>query len=463
MKHLIVTEDVNSLPIAEYDRVILDSITNEIVYMNGVKYEVIPDSYIYNEDDNKYYQKLVAYSEPIKINSTVDLNNEWVSDIENNHYKYFKSNSNVGKNNSYSQCKVTWSNLTSITFKYMSSSEMNYDYLCVGKLDGEKFTTQPSDGDDNVYLSTKNKTSGTYYEFTIKCDKGEHHIWFCYQKDSEDMLDEDRGFIGVPKSVVSVLDIKQGSELPMERKYGGISAEGGKIYDIYGNNVTLPNDSIVTVYENVEKTEKTITYEDVDLGLSVKWAKCNVGASSETDYGVFFQWGETSGISGSLLGKYSDENYSWASYTHCNGSETTLTKYNNDNSYGTVDNKTTLESIDDAATQIMGGDWRTPTKAELQELLNGTTNNWIDDYNGTGVNGWKFTSKKDSSKYIFIPAAGYCVNGSVSDVGNCSDVLSSSLHTLETGYVWGLYFNSEGCNMNNAQRCEGQSVRGVHK
>ena len=141
MKHLIVTEDVNSLPIAEYDRVILDSITNEIVYMNGVKYEVIPDSYIYNEDDNKYYQKLVAYSEPIKINSTVDLNNEWVSDIENNHYKYFKSNSNVGKNNSYSQCKVTWSNLTSITFKYMSSSEMNYDYLCVGKLDGEKFTT----------------------------------------------------------------------------------------------------------------------------------------------------------------------------------------------------------------------------------------------------------------------------------------------------------------------------------
>ena len=142
MKHLIVTEDVNSLPIAEYDRVILDSITNEIVYMRrGLKYEVVPDSYIYNETDHKYYQKLVAYDEPIKINSTVDLNNEWISDIENNHYKYFKSNSNVGKNNSYSQCKVTWSNLTSITFKYMSSSEMNYDYLCVGKLDGEKFTT----------------------------------------------------------------------------------------------------------------------------------------------------------------------------------------------------------------------------------------------------------------------------------------------------------------------------------
>ena len=141
MKHLIVTEDLSSLGIAEYDRVILDSITNEIIYMNGVKYEVIPDSYIYNETDKKYYQKLVAYDEPIKINSTVDLNSEWISDSENSNYAYFKSNSNVGVNSSFSQCKVTWSNLTSITFKYMSSSEMNYDYLCVGKLDGEKFTT----------------------------------------------------------------------------------------------------------------------------------------------------------------------------------------------------------------------------------------------------------------------------------------------------------------------------------
>ena len=142
MKHLIVTEDVNSLPKVLYDRVILDSITNEIIYMNGeLIYELIPDEYIYNETDKKYYQKLVAYSEPIETNATVDLNSEWVSDSEDSNYKYFKSNSNVGAEDSYSQCKVTWSNLTSITFKYMSSSEMYYDYLCVGKLDGEKFTT----------------------------------------------------------------------------------------------------------------------------------------------------------------------------------------------------------------------------------------------------------------------------------------------------------------------------------
>lgn len=176
MKHLIVTEDLSSIGFAEYDRVILDSITNEIVYMNGVIYEVIPDEYIYNETNNKYYQKLVAYSNSNRI----DLNSEWISDSEDDDYSYFKSDSNVGDGASYSQCKVTWSNLTSITFKYMSNSEINDDYLCVGHLDGEKFTSRPYDGNNNVYLSTKGKESGTYYEFTIECDKGEHHIWFCY-------------------------------------------------------------------------------------------------------------------------------------------------------------------------------------------------------------------------------------------------------------------------------------------
>ena len=415
MKHLIETTDLSSLPIAKYDRLILDSTTNEIVY-RGVKYEIIPDEYIYNEADNKYYQKLVAYSEPIKINSTVDLNSEWVSDTEDSNYTYFKSNSNVGVDNSYSQCKVTWSNLTSITFKYMSSSEICCDYLCVGKLDGEKFTARPSDGSSNVYLSTKGKTSGEYYEFTIKCDEGEHHIWFCYRKDSSGNEGEDRGFIGVPKSVVSVLDIKQGSELPMEYKYGGVSAEGGKTYDINYNSVTLPNGTdIVPSYEDYTKTEKAINTEYVDLGLESRtlWAKCNIGATSETDYGVYFQWGDISGISGSLLGKYSDKNYSWASYKYCNGTANTLTKYNTSTSYGeNPDSITTLEPVDDAATQIMGGNWRMPTATEYLTLRNETLWVWCPG----GNVGIKKTdeSGNESIEYIAYPM-GYFVFKTESD------------------------------------------------
>lgn len=407
---------------------------------------------------------MVAYSEPIKINSTVDLNSEWVSDTEDDEYNYFKSNSNVGKDNSYSQCKVTWSNLTSITFKYMSSSEIDYDYLCVGKLDGEKFTSQPSDGDDNVYLSTYEKTSGTYYEFTINCDEGEHHIWFCYQKDGSGNQGEDRGFIGVPKSVRPVLDIKQGAELPTEyNKYGGVSVENDKkAYDIYVNNVTVPNGNIVTDYKNVEKTEKTITYEYVDLGLSVKWATCNIGAETETDYGVYFQWGDTSGVSGSLVGKYSDENYSWATAPFNNGSSSYDETYFN-SVKGTVCPNDVLAKEYDAAAQIMGSDWRMPTKDDFQELLSGTTNEWISNYKGSGVNGRKFTSRTDTSKYIFIPAAGYCSDGSVDNVGYGGYVWSSSLDTSNPDNAWHLYFYSGYCGMYDSRRCYGWSVRGVHK
>ena len=425
----------------------------------------MPDEYIYNETDNKYYQKIVGYGKPIKINATVDLNSEWVSDTEDNEYRYFKSNSNVGVDDSYSQCKVTWSNLTSITFKYMSSSEMGYDYLCVGKLDGEKFTARPSDGGSNVYLSTKGKTSGTYYEFTIKCDEGEHHIWFCYRKDSSSSQGEDRGFIGVPKSVVSVLDVKQGSELPTEYKYGGVSAENGKTYDINFNNVILPNGSyIVPSYEDYTKTEKTITYEYVNLGLpsGTLWATCNIGATSETDYGVYFQWGDISGISGSLLGKYSDENYSWATAPFNNRSSSYNEEYFNAHKSEWLDDNNNLKPEYDAATQIMGGDWRMPTKAEFDELLSGTTNGWIFNYNDTGVSGREFTSKTNGNS-IFIPAAGRCYDGSVYTVGNDSGVWSSSLYTSYPNYAWDFRFAPDGHGMSSDYRYYGQSVRGVRK
>ena len=428
MKHLIETADLSSLTRVDYDRIILNSDTDDIIVRGGVTYEIDPSSYIYNEADRKYYQKLVGYGKPIKTNATVDLNSQWVSDTTDDKYKYFKSDSyNDGVKEvdgkrfsySYSQCKVTWSNLTSITFKYTSNGDTGE--LFVLNMDSEKFT--PSTSEDDIYLSLFDETPGTYNEFTIECDKGEHHIWFCYIK-FEGATDEECGFIGVPKSVSPILDIKQGAELPMEYKYGGVSAEGGKTYNISFNNVTLPNDNIVTVYEDFQKVEKTITYEYVDLGLSVKWATCNIGATSTTEDGVLFQWGETSGVSETLVDKYSDENYSWESYTLCNGSGTTLTKYCSNSSYGTADNIETLESVDDAATQIMGNEWRMPTETECRELVNNTTKTWVENFNGSGVDGCQFTSKKDTSKYIFIP-----VTDKYADSNPFSQIWSSSANT----------------------------------
>ena len=186
----------------------------------------------------------------------------------------------------------------------------------------------------------------------------------------------------------------------------------------------------------------------------MKWAKCNVGAEKETDFGYYFMWG-------SVTPNTADE-CNWASYTHCNGSFKKLTKYNTSTSYGeNPDNITVLDPEDDAATHIMGGDWRMPTKAEFDELLSGTTNQWIANYNGTGVNGRKFTGSNGNS--IFIPTAGYCSAGSVGNVGSSGRVWSSSLNTSNPSNAWYLNFHQGNYGMSNSPRYLGMSVRGVRK
>ena len=104
-----------------------------------------------------------------------------------------------------------------------------------------------------------------------------------------------------------------------------------------------------------------------------------------------------------------------------------------------------------------------PTQTEFQELLSGTNNVWVTNYNGSGVNGWKFTSKTDTSKYIFIPAAGLCGSGSVGSVGSYGSVWSSSLGTSDPSSAWYLGFDSDDCYMRNDYRYDGLSVRGVRK
>ena len=212
---------------------------------------------------------------------------------------------------------------------------------------------------------------------------------------------------------------------------------------------------ILNIFSKKLTTTKTDTPQFVDLGLpsGLKWAKCNVGAKKETDYGYYFQWGETT--------PYTD--YTWADYKYCNGSSTTMTKYNTFPLFGEKpDDKTKLDSEDDAARVHMGGDWRMPTQTEIQELLENTENEGISDYNGTGVSGRKFTSKTDTSKYIFFPAAGGCDQRSVYDVGSYGDVWSSSLNISNPYSAWYLVFNSVNCGMGRfGNRSIGRSVRGV--
>ena len=198
------------------------------------------------------------------------------------------------------------------------------------------------------------------------------------------------------------------------------------------------------------KTETANGYPYVDLGLpsGLKWAKCNIGAETETDYGSYFMWGSTKANT--------PDECTWATAPFNNGSSDYDSTYFNSVKDTVCPNGILAEEYD-TSTQIMGGDWRMPTQSDFQELLSGTTNEWTQV---NGVNGRKFTSKTNGNS-IFIPAAGACYRGSVYSVGYYGNVWSSSLDTSDPYNAWGLSFYSDDCYMYSNGRCNGLSVRGV--
>ena len=189
--------------------------------------------------------------------------------------------------------------------------------------------------------------------------------------------------------------------------------------------------------------------EAVDLGLSVKWSSMNLGATSPTGYGDYFAWGETS----------PKDNYSWPTYELCTGSSSTLTKYNNNSSYGNVDNKTEFKDYDyadDAARQALGGKWRIPTDAEWTELREQCTWTWATQ---NGVTGRLVTATNGNS--IFLPAAGLRYDTDLDHPGNYGDYWSSSLYTGYPYYAWYVFFASSYVYRYYGYRYFGLSVRPV--
>lgn len=195
----------------------------------------------------------------------------------------------------------------------------------------------------------------------------------------------------------------------------------------------------------------TITVpEYVDLGLSVIWAAFNIGATTPEQYGDYYAWGETK----------TKSDYCWSTYKWCHGSYTTQTKYNTKSSYGTVDNKTTLDATDDVAHVKWGGNWRMPTKAEQDELRTNCTWTWT---TLNGVNGYRVTSKKTgyTDRSIFLPAAGCRDGTSLYDAGSGGYYWSSSLRTDGPGGAWNINFGSGHADWYNSNRLYGRSVRPV--
>lgn len=187
-------------------------------------------------------------------------------------------------------------------------------------------------------------------------------------------------------------------------------------------------------------------WEYVDLGLSVKWATCNIGASKPEEYGNYYAWGETE----------TKSLYTWSTYKHCNGSYDTQTKYCTDSDYGTVDYKTTLEKSDDVAYTTLGGKWRMPTDAEWTELRTQCNWTWV---TYSGVKGYKVEASNGNS--IFLPAAGYRYGSDLSGAGSYGDYWSSSLYEYYPYGAWRVFFYSDYVSRYYDYRNDGRSVRPV--
>lgn len=190
-------------------------------------------------------------------------------------------------------------------------------------------------------------------------------------------------------------------------------AQGVVVYKKNGEVMKVPYeelDSIVTYNdegEDIIQTEMVQGHECVDLGLSVKWATCNVGANSPEESGDYYAWGETE----------IKNDYSWKTYKWCEGTKNSMTKYCLWSINGKVDNKKLLDASDDVAYVKWGNEWRMPTLNEIVELCNECTWTWTIRHD---VYGYEVTGSNGNS--IFLPAAGKRSGTSYADCGNLTSV-----------------------------------------
>ena len=218
------------------------------------------------------------------------------------------------------------------------------------------------------------------------------------------------------------------------------------------------NKAELRAQEKHRKAEEARKREDsraIDLGLSVKWASCNVGATRPEQYGDYFAWGEVE----------PKTTYSWSTYKYCNGSYSNMTKYCNNSNYGNngfTDNKTVLNPEDDVATAHWGGAWRMPTIAEQVELEDNCAWTWTIQ---KGVNGYKVVGPNGNS--IFLPAAGIMDEGTLGSAGSRAGSYgyywSSSLSGDTPRDAYDVYFESGYVGYGDVYRYCGFTVRPVCK
>ena len=193
-------------------------------------------------------------------------------------------------------------------------------------------------------------------------------------------------------------------------------------------NVYFGNNNIIKVYLGDALVHQVTQHDYVEIN-GIKWATCNVGANNPEEPGLYFQWGDYKGYDGSEIGENEGQKpFKWEDYKfslgRSNPKPASFSKYNN-----IVGSKNVLDLIDDGARVNWSGHWRMPTYYDVKSLYESTNYVWTADYNGTGVAGMIFTDKNDSTKSIFIPAAGYAYKGTLRNNNTTGTFWTNQLYT----------------------------------
>ena len=248
---------------------------------------------------------------------------------------------------------------------------------------------------------------------------------------------------------ITITTDQSGDKIYVDGNYVGVSPITSNLS--YGSHEIKAERNGKTVSKTVNVAQNGVSnvelkfneengHEYVDLGLSVKWAICNVGANKPEDYGNYYAWGETSTRS---------------DYTGSN-CQTFGLSISQLQSQGYIDSEGNLTSQYDAARANWGGSWRMPTDAEMQELMDKCTWTWTTQ---NGVNGCKVTGPNGNS--IFLPAAGFRLGSSLRDAGSYGGYWGSTPDEGGSSSAYSLYFGSDDHFMIHFNRYNGLSVRPV--
>lgn len=218
------------------------------------------------------------------------------------------------------------------------------------------------------------------------------------------------------------------------QQFNQLLQQNNALLSSLSSRVSIIEQSIKSLSEgDIEDPFNGHAYVDLgmkdDLGRTIYWATCNVGANEIYDSGYYYAWGETQ--------PHQNNAYSESSYTY-------------------KDSPTVLPLDHDAAHVNWQGQWRMPTKYELELLKTKCNWQWT-TINGNA--GYKVTNRSDESKWIFLPAAGCRSSSNLNDAGSYGDYWSSSLDSEALAY--GLFFGSISIFCYDFGRYYGFTVRPV--